>query len=158
MIRVAGAALALPAICTVGALTCIAYELAGRTPPMAIASPQNIAEASGMGSAADIWRFFDQGEQPERVYDIRPEIISPQVTRASAVEAAIWSREVDVVRFLVERGALSAPAARRRMACLGAELGTKDIVEYLDPAHGAGCDGGSVADEIAARTIGAAGR
>src|SRR5262245_8811051 len=68
-------------------------------------APINIAEAAAQGSAAEVVRRVRQGEDPRGVRALRPESISSSVLRASALEAAVWSREVELVELLDRLGA-----------------------------------------------------
>src|SRR5512138_1841448 len=91
---------AVPAVlATLVILTFSALELLGRT-PFSIGPFRNVAEAAGMGAASEVLRLLGTGEDPNRVLPIRREIISSSVTRATALEAAIWSRRRELVELL----------------------------------------------------------
>jgi hypothetical protein len=74
------------------------------------------------------------------VMPVRPDIISSEVTRATALEAAIWSRRVQVVRLFEREGALGDPATRQHVACLSAYLRADEILEDLAPDGLTDCD------------------
>ncbi len=90
-----------------------AGERLGAT-PFAGVVPANSAEAAGMASAADVLRFLRPGEDPNRVYPVRPEIISSAVRRATTLEAAMWSRQVELMQLLDREGAIVGPDQRAR--------------------------------------------
>lgn len=149
--RFAAVALGVPVLLgLLAAVVFVGAELVGRTPPLAAAPPQNVAEAAGAGSAPDVWRFLAEGQNPLAIHEVRPHIISSSITRVTAGEAAIWSRRVELVQFLDKRQALGGAAARMRLACLARELKTEDIAEYL-AANGSPRCSGSVSEDIAAR-------
>ena len=81
---------------------------------------------------------------------IRSEIISSSVRHASALEAAIWSRRVELVKLLIVRARISADE-RNRLACLARDLSASDIAEFLDPGVDATCVSGLVMQSIQAR-------
>ncbi len=139
-----------PAVAAVLVLLFIAMELAGRTP--SAIEPQNIAESAGLGNGAEILRRLQLGEDPTRVQTIRPEIISSQVTRVTALEAAVLSRKVQLVELLDDRGAIVGAEARQSLACLAQDAGVGDIVEYLAPAGAPPCEPGATRARLMARS------
>jgi hypothetical protein len=118
---------------------------------------RNIAEAAGLGSASEIVRLLDAGQDPQRVMAIRPEIISSSVRQASALEAAVWSRRVELVKLLDERSSIPAPE-RARLACLAQDLAVADIAVYLGGEAAAACVPNKVITSIQARGIPVEGR
>ena len=124
-------------------------EVAGLE-PLTFGAPRNIAEAAGLGSAADVWRLAESGEDTTTIYPVRREIISPAVRNVSALEAAVWSRRVELVQLLDDRHLLP-PAERDRLACLARELDTVDIEEYLAGGRPVAC-GDSVVAQVTARS------
>ena len=93
-------------------------------------SPVNMAESAGLGSAADVLRRLGLGEDPRAVLPVRPDVISSSVLRASAVEAAVWSRQVELVKLLDRWGAFEGDG-RSRIGCLARDLQAEDIAAYL---------------------------
>jgi hypothetical protein len=140
-----------PALATVGVLWFSGSELAGRT-PFSFGPPVNIAEAAGLGSGAEVLRLLRAGEDPSLVLPIRREIISSTVTKASAVEAAVWSRKVQLVELLVREGALTDPQQRHHVLCLSRDVGVGEIVEYLGKTDSAPCEDGSTQAAVQARS------
>jgi hypothetical protein len=117
--------------------------------------PQNSAEAAGLGLASELLRFLRQGEDPHHVYPVRPEILSSAILRATTLEAAMWSRQRELIELLDRGGAIGDADERAALACLAADLRVEDIAEYLD-AERAGCAPGKALDRVIARTHNAA--
>ena len=102
----------------------------------------NVAEAAGLGSGAEVLRMLRAGQDPHAVLPIRPEIISSTVTRASAIEAAVWGRTAQLVALLDREGALADPGQRQHMLCLARDLEVDEIVEYLTRTESSPCEEG----------------
>jgi hypothetical protein len=141
---------------TIGVLTVAAGECAGTT-PFAGVVPRNSAEAAGLGRAAELLRFLEDGQDPHTVYPVRPEILSSAIRRATTVEAAMWSRQVEMIKLLEREGAIDGSDERRVLACLAADLQIDDVVEHLAPEGVSGCQPGQALARVAARTSGAGG-
>ena len=147
---------AFPAIAaTCAVLGFVIAEGAGLE-PLTYGAPRNIAEAAGLGSAADVWRLADAGDEATRVYPVRREIISSAVPYATALEAAVWSRRVQLVQLLNDRGMLP-PAERDRLTCLARELHSSDIEDYLAGGRQVACNE-SVVAQVTARPSAGGGR
>jgi hypothetical protein len=149
-------ALSLPIVAaTAGILTVAAGERGGMA-PFAGLVPRNSAEAAGLGRAAELLRFLKAGEDPHAVYPVRPEILSSAILRATTVEAAMWSRQVEMIRLLERESVIGGDEERHALACLAADLGIDDVVEHLSPG-GASCEPGQALAHVTARTISAGG-
>ena len=154
--------LRLPAICTIALLAPVAIVAAGlawiaggeRVGATPFAGPvaRNSAEAAGRGSAVDVMRFLRSGEDPRRVYATRPEMIASGVERATTLEAAMWSRQLELIQLLDGAGAIDGDGERRALACLAADLEIDDVVEYLAPDGVAHCEPGRAYERVLART------
>jgi hypothetical protein len=146
------AALCAPAwLVIAGVLSVAIGERVGAT-PFAGRAPGNGAEAAALGRAADVHRFLRAGDDPRRVYSVDPDIISAAVRQATVLEAAIWSRQVALIRLLDAEGAITSGAERESLACLAADLAVADIVEYLAPEGTGYCEPGHAYDQVLART------
>ena len=108
-----------------------------------------------MGNAAEMLRRLQQGESPSRIVVIRPEIISGAETRVTTLEAAVYSRKVQNVRLLDDRGAIVGADTRQALACLAQDLEATDIVEYLSPGSAPACEPGAARVRIRSRRRGA---
>ena len=144
-------ALVLPiVVVTAGAVWVTAGERAGFA-PMAGLSPVNGAEAAALGRAGEVFRFLRAGDDPRRVQPIRPEVISSSVRGATTLEAAVWSRQLEMIQLLEREGALTA-ADRHPLACLAADLEVEDVAEYLSPDGHPPCEEDEALERVMART------
>ena len=112
-------------------------DLAGHT-PLSIGPARNIAEAAALGQASEVLRRLRFGEDPNRVWPVRKEIISSTITRVTALEAALYSSKSQLVELLDRQGAIVGEEGRRHLTCLASDLGVTDVVQYLSrkqPAH-----------------------
>lgn len=116
--------------------------------------PANLAEAAGTARADEVVRRLRLGEDPHRIYDLRPEVISSTVLKATPMEAAVWSRQELLVRLLDREGAIRDDARRQEIACLAADLEVDDMVEYLSPGGPPDCVPGQARERVLARTRG----
>jgi hypothetical protein len=151
---IACVALAAPIVAAFALVTAVAVGERVGVAPLAGLVPTNSAEAAGMASAVHVARFLQSGADPNHVHPIRGEIISSSVLRATTLEAAMWSRQVELIRLLDRQGAISR-ADRHGLACLAADLEIDDIVEYLSPEGVADCAPGQALERVLARTSGA---
>jgi hypothetical protein len=147
-------ALVAPALVGTGLVLGVACaEMSGGT-PLAIV-PQNIAEAAAMGNAADTLWFLQQGHDPRRIEPVRPAIISPEITRITALEGAVWSRQSELMALLDRWGGIPVDG-RRELGCLAVDVGADDVAGYLDAD--AACDAGSAQQRVVSRASGAPAR
>jgi hypothetical protein len=146
-------AAAPPLAALVATIGFIVAEAAG-VPVLGPGRVRNVAEAAGLGSASEVVRLLDGGAEAATVLPIRPDVISASVQRASALEAAVWSRRVELVELLDQRGAIP-PSERPRLACLATDLGVADVAEYLASGAAPVCTPNAVMEAIQARTSGA---
>lgn len=121
--------------------------------PFAGLGPRNGAEAAGMARAADVLRYIRMGEDPNALHDVRPEVISSAVLRVTTLEAAMWSRQLELVKLLDGENAIKE-GDRAMLACLAADLGVDDVVEYLAPEGIGGCTPGQALERVSARSRG----
>ena len=155
-LAIALALLAPIAVATVGVLTVATGERAGAL-PFAGLVPRNSAEAAGLGRAAELMRFLEAGQDPHEVHAVRPEILSSAILRATTVEAAMWSRQVELIKLLEREGVIDGSEERAALACLASDLGIDDIVEHLAPEGLNGCEPGQALARVTARTSRAGG-
>lgn len=117
-------------------------------------APENLAEAAGMGNAAEVVRRLRLGENPGRVYVTREFVISPQITRVTTVEAALWSRRLEMIQLLDAEGAIVDGRTRRELACLAADLDLPEIADYLGGGSMPACVPMTAMERLVARTAG----
>ena len=125
-------------------------EVTGRT-PFSDGGPRNSAEAAAVGDAAVLLRLLRSGESPLRVHRLRPEIISSDVQFATTLEAAVWSRRIEMIRLLDREGVIVGRETRGGLACLAADLDLPDVMAYLAP-DGVQCVPGEASARVVART------
>jgi hypothetical protein len=127
------ATLTLPLLlATAWTLVVVGGERAGRRP---FAAPpfRNSAEAAAAGDAASTLRMLRLGDNPTWVHQVRPELISSAIVRVTTLEAALWSREINMVRALDREGAIVDREQRRELACLARDLDMPAVAEHLAP-------------------------
>lgn len=146
------AALAAPVVAATWLLAAVAVAEMGGRSLLSMGPPRNVAEAAGMASAGELLRRIGLGEGPGAIHDVRREIISSAFTRVSALEAAVGTRRVELVRLLDRRGFITG-AMRGHLACLASDIHVKDIVDALAPG-GASCVDGATLERVAGRTRG----
>jgi hypothetical protein len=148
--RLLAASAAVP-LCAVTAYMAVVVlgEASGRT-VLAARPPANLAEAAASGRADLVFRMMRAGDRATAVYDVHPDVISSEVRRATALEAAIWSRQLELIELFERAGAIPDDA-RRDLACLAVDLGVDDLAEHLAPAEPA-CVDGQAKQAVVART------
>jgi hypothetical protein len=126
-----------PVLALVVVLAIVVTERAGGTLFPGV-TPHNSAESAGIAHAASLMRYLDAGEDPTRVHEVDPVIISSSVLRATTLEAAVFSRQVGIVEMLALRGAFTDERQRLAIRCLAVDLVAADIAAFLtkdgDPA------------------------
>ena len=135
---------------TFGIVWVAAGEQVGAT-PFAGLMPRNSAEAAALGSAGELLRFLRRGEDPHAVYPMHPSVASSAIARATTLEAAMWSRQLEMIQLLDREGAIDS-LDRPALACLAADLRIEDVMEYLAPEGVEECEPGSALARVAART------
>jgi hypothetical protein len=119
--------------------------------PFSYSRPRNIAEAAAMGSGAEVLRLLRAGEDPRAIMDVRSELISSNITRVNAVEAAVWGRRVQLLRMLERHGAIEGDDMKRYVACLATLARVPSIVEEFATSGTGECDEEQVARALEAR-------
>ena len=104
-------------------------ESSGWTPFAEDDPPRNSAEAAAVGDAASVLRFIRLGDGPLDVQPVRAHLLPvPYVT---TLQAAVWSRRLDLIQILDAEGAIASADTRSELACLALDLGAPDIALYL---------------------------
>ena len=125
-------------------------EQAGRT-PFTEGPPRNLAEAAGMGRWSEVLRLLRFGLDPVRAYPVRPQVMPLEATCVTPMEAAIWSRRVELVVLLDAAAGRGIGADERaRLACLAADLGLPDIANHL-ASRGSSCEAGQAISTVLQR-------
>jgi hypothetical protein len=150
MNRVAAVLLALPLLLGTGRL--VSMTMAESLGPVAEERvPLNIAEAAGMEDAGEVVRRLRLGEDPGRILPVRPHVISSSIPFATAFEAAIWSRSVELVALFDREGAPLDEQTRAGLACLAGDVKAEDIRSYLVKDHPVTCQQDAALKRIEAR-------
>lgn len=144
-------ALLIPVCSATGVMLFVAFGERVGAAPFGGLAPQNSAEAAGWGRAGDVLRFLRSGEDLRQVYDVRPEFISSAVRRATALEASMWSRQIELVRLLDQLAPFNEKE-RAALACLAADLKIDEVVEYLAPDGIGHCESGNALERVLARS------
>ena len=151
-LTVARAALAAPPLLAAILILAIAMtERAGGTLFPAV-TPRNSAEAAGIARAALLLRFLESGQDPARVHEIDPSLISSSVLRASTLEAAVYSRQVGIIEMLDHRGAFNDDQRRQSVKCLAVDLAAADIAAFLTRAGDPPCVPNAEQERVLQRT------
>lgn len=157
--RLALAAALLAPLCVAAAgIVWVAVGERTGASPFAGLEARNGAEAAALGRAGDLLRFLQRGEDPHDVYAVRPEVMSSAILRATTLEAAMWSRQLEMIQLLDREGTIDTDRERRALACLAADLKIEDVVDYLAPEGIDDCEPGQALERVVARTSGAGGR
>ena len=132
------AATAVPAmLATMLVLVFVAFELSGTT--LSAIAPANVAEAAGLGLGGETLRRMRMGEDATARLNVRPEVISSSVKVVTALEAAVFARQVELVRMFDRHGSIADQTLRRHLVCLAVDLDVRDIVDYLGATDAATC-------------------
>ena len=147
-----GVLTAAPAVLATAAVLVFAIRELSGTTPLSYGPPINVAEAAGSGQPSEMLRLLRAGWDPTQIWPLRPEIISSTVTRATALEAAIWGGRRPLIEVLDRRGFIRDAATRQHLACLAQDIGTDEVVAYLSPGGAPPCEPGAAIAEVTART------
>lgn len=113
--------------------------------------PRNLAEAAAAGNAAEVLRRLHGGDDPRREYLVRPQFISSTVQHASMLEAAMWSRRVQMF-IMLDRAGVLEDGKRRELTCLAQDLALPDVAEYLARGDATPCEPTRALSRVLART------
>jgi hypothetical protein len=113
--------------------------------------PRNIAEAAGTRNAADLVRRLRRAEDPREVLPVRPHVLSGSVAFATAFEASIWPRDVELVKLFDREGAPLDEQTRAELACLASDLEAEVVLEYLAGDGPVDCEKNAALQRVEAR-------
>ncbi len=89
-----------------------------------------LAEAARGGDTATVFRMLSAGSDPNLAGPVafegrsEPDVLTP-------LEAAVESRQVEVVQLLMEMGAQASDSDRQRLACLASAVDAPEVRAYL---------------------------
>jgi hypothetical protein len=125
-------------------------ELLGRTP----SSPgpvRNISEAVASGRAPDVMRLLTAGQDPNRVWPVRRDVISSAMTQVTAFEAAIVTGRTPMLDLLHRQGASTDAQTLEHLQCLASDLSAQEIVESLSSDRKPDCVYGAAIERVLER-------
>jgi hypothetical protein len=91
----------------------------------------NVAEAAAVRDHAEVVRLIEAGQDPNRRWPVRADIIDGDSHTMTPLEAAVEIRRLELVKLLVRHGASITPAARIALSERSAAHGASDIATYL---------------------------
>ena len=95
----------------------------------------NVAEAAAVRDHAEVVRLIQQGEDPNRRWPVRIDLLDSQAHMMTPLEAAIEIRRLELVQLLIKHGAQVTPENRPSLVDRAKDGGATDIVEFLETAH-----------------------
>jgi hypothetical protein len=102
-----------------------------------------LVEAARDGDIAEVYRLVQAGENPNRSGAVR--LDSGRVVTLTPLEAAVESRQVEVLEVLMNAGARASEGERQILICLAAAVSAAEVAEYvhstLTPAAPPDCAG-----------------
>jgi hypothetical protein len=125
---------ALPPV--LGAVTwLVALALTGATGthPVWDLQPRNLAEAAAFRDSGALVRLIDAGADPNRPAEVRGGVILPASATLVPIEAAAASREVEMVRLLLDLGASPDADAWQRAWCISDAQSVRDLLAAHRP-------------------------
>ena len=91
-----------------------------------------LVEASRNGDIAEAYRLVNAGSNPNQSSAVR--LDSGVVATLTPLEAAVESRQVEVLQVLVHAGARASEGDRQTLVCLAAAVNAPEVAEYLHSA------------------------
>ena len=142
---------ALPGVAaTIAVAAFSGLELLGRTP----SSPgpvRNISEAVASGRAPDVMGLLAAGQDPNRVWPVRRDLISSTMTQLTAFEAAVVSGRTPMLDLLRRQGAGTDAQTLDHLQCLASDLSAQEIVDSLSPQRTPDCVYGAAIERVLER-------
>ena len=126
LIRVLGPA---PASLLALAALILLAAVAGYRPLWAIRDT-TLVEAARGGDTATVFRMLTSGSDPNLSEAVAPEGQSEPAV-LTPLEAAVESRQVEVVQLLMKMGAQASESDRQRLACLAIAVNAPEVGAYL---------------------------
>lgn len=91
-----------------------------------------LSEAAATRDTGEIVRLIWRGDDPNVRWRVRRGLLSAVDEEVLPLEAAIRSRELEVVELLVDYGARVDDALRQQLACLAVQVNVEEIREFID--------------------------
>lgn len=125
------AVLAAPAVVATLAALAVATCARAGFDPLSGGTPANAAEAAIRGDLPSLAAFDVSGFESRRRYELRETRTTRRVRVATPLEAAVVSRQIRVVRYLLSRSVPLGEADRQALVCLARDVGASDIETFL---------------------------
>jgi hypothetical protein len=113
----------------------VAASLAGFN-PLWRETRLTLAEATAIRDRGMALKLVWDGADPNAAQYVRPRIIRQQAMTVTPLEAAVATRELYMVEFLLEHGARIDERQRAVLLCLAANEEADSIVEFLKDHYG----------------------
>ena len=93
------------------------------------AEPSNVSEAAATGAAARAIQFIVNGENPNRPWRIREDVLGSASYSVDAIDAAILGRRPEIVEVLQQHGAVVVDPPKS--ACLIRAVGLPELLPIV---------------------------
>jgi len=109
--------------------------------PMWMRPELNLSEAAAVRDLGEIVRLIGASENPDAPRDIRPGFLAATAVRATPLEAAVASKDVESVRILLMNGATMTAGVWHHLRCNAEGDEMHEFLDRLRPAGSAlDCD------------------
>ena len=122
---------AVPPLLVFGAVGFVLLAAAFGFHPMRSIEELTLPEAAALRDRARIMTLIDSGHDPNARDRVRAGVFVDRELHLTPIEAAIGTREIGLVRYLLEYGATIDEAARPELICLADNVGASEIREFL---------------------------
>ena len=102
-----------------------------------------ISEAVAVGDYAEVVRQIESGIDPNRVAEVRPDLLGSAVTHVTPLQAAVWARSPRMVSLLLEHGVIVGDTGLIILKCMNdahANREVRDLLDALPTVSSLGCD------------------
>ena len=123
-----------PLLLGIAAFGVLAASLAGINPLWQETS-LTVAEAAAVRDRGMILRLVWDGADPNAAQYVRPRILKQQGLTITPLEAAVSTRELYMVEFLLQHGARIDERERPVLMCLAAKEEAENILKFLKAGH-----------------------
>ena len=104
--------------------------------PMWPDEPVNLtlSEAAAVRDSGEIVRLVERGENPDAARNVRPGLLLDVAVRLTPIEAAVASRDPQIVRVVLANGAALDGSLWNRLQCLTESQEMTALLDQLRPA------------------------
>ena len=95
------------------------------------AHPLNVSAAVLQGDFGQAVWHLQHGEDPNRAYPVPGEASADPERPMTPLEAAVQRGELDMVKVLLDAGAIADSRERQRLSCLALRREAEEIAEFL---------------------------